>query len=137
MECELPRPRERPRGLRERLRATGRLERSLFHQVILGDALFMGVPGEPCCQIGLDLKKAAKARGFAHAFVVGLAQDHLGYFVHADDYGPGLEGSHGYEKGLNFYGPGIGAFLVEVHTARFDPRPLLAPASPAAAPGGR
>lgn len=106
------------------LKYVGGQKRSVFSHLVLGDALLMGVPGEPCCRIGLDLKAAARERGFGHAFVIGLAQDHCGYFVHADDYGPGLEASHDYEKGLNFYGPGIGRFLVETATERLDPRPL-------------
>jgi len=35
-----------------------------------------------------------------------------------------LRHSHGYEKGLNFYGPAIGPFLVRVHGELFDPCPL-------------
>ena len=38
--------------------------KSLFRNLILGDVLFLGLPGEPCCQIGLDLKAAARERGF-------------------------------------------------------------------------
>jgi hypothetical protein len=102
----------------------GAVRRTLFSELVLGDALFMGIPGEPCCRIGLDLKAAARARGFRRAFVLGLALDHCGYFVHAADYAPGLEASHAYEKRLNFYGPGIGAFFVEVHGPRFGLAPL-------------
>jgi hypothetical protein len=117
---------EMPRGedIAERLKALAGIRRSVFSEAVLGDTLLMGVPGEPCAQIGLDMKAAARARGFAHAFVIGLADDHCGYFVHASDYAPGRETSHEYEKRLNFYGRGIGAFIVRTHMLGFDPRPL-------------
>ena len=114
----------KPGSFKERLKHTGGAKKSLFAQVTLGDTLLMGVPGEPCCRIGLDLKRGAKELGFRHAFVIGLAQDHCGYFVHAHDYGPGFETSHDYEKKLNLYGHGIGEFLVDVHLRRFAPTPL-------------
>lgn len=136
VEVDLPRPPAAPESdparERDRLRRRGgAIARSLFHQAVLGDTLLMGVPGEPCAAIGLDLKAAARARGFRRAFVVGLCQDHLGYFVHASDYPPGEDPerpvSHAYEKRLNFYGPEVGAFFREVHFDRLDPRPLAPP----------
>ncbi|GIW71474.1 MAG: hypothetical protein KatS3mg102_1016 [Planctomycetota bacterium] len=131
IEADFPVPRE----LYHRLRALGGLRRSLFQQVVLGEVLLMGVPGEPCCRIGLELKAAARRRGFRHAFVVGLAQDHAGYFVHAEDYAPEHAAHHTYEKRLNFAGPEVGAFLLEVHLERLGPRPL--PAAPPAPAGAR
>jgi len=131
--AEVEMPRVEAGSLTDRLRAMGGKRRSLVHSLTLGDALFMGVPGEPCAEIGLDMKAAARALGFRRAFVVGLAEDHLGYFVHASEYGPGREATHDYEKSLNFYGPGVGAFLVEMHTKRLLPRPL-AVGAPAARP---
>ncbi len=129
LECEMPRG---PRDARGRLRRFG-ADRGLFHQVVIGDAILMALPGEPCARIGLDLKEQARGRGFKHAFVVGLAQDHLGYFVHADDYAPGLEKSHDYEKSLNLFGPEVGAFFLDVHGKRFDPKPLAPREAPAKA----
>lgn len=115
----------RPQALEHRLRRlAGGLDRTLFTQIALGDALLMGVPGEPCCAIGLDMKAAARQNGFQAPFVVGLAQDHLGYFVHKDDYAPERSASHDYEKSLNFYGPEVGRFLVEVHAERLGLRPI-------------
>lgn len=118
-ELRLPRPKK----LQARLKYLGGQKTSLFAQAVLGDTLLMGIPGEPCCRIGLDLKRAAKARGFRHAFVIGLAQDHCGYFVHRHDYAAEFDTSHDYEKQLNFYGPGVGEFFVDVHLRQFDPQP--------------
>jgi hypothetical protein len=118
--CDMPAPADGGAWIK----FLGGAPRSIFQQVVLGDTLLMGIPGEPCCRIGLDLKEAARGRGFRHAFVVGLAQDHCGYFVHAEDYAPGREASHEYEKRLNFYGPGVGEFFRRVHFEMLDPRPL-------------
>jgi hypothetical protein len=112
-----------PSDWRGRLKYLGGQPRSLFCQVAVGDTLLMGVPGEPCCRIGLDMKAAAKRKGFRHAFVIGLAQDHCGYFVHRHDYGPGFEESHDYEKQLNFYGPGIGELIVRIHMEQLGLEP--------------
>lgn len=120
LECDMP----PPAAPRDWVRYLGGAKKSVFQQIVLGDTLLMAIPGEPCCRIGLDLKAAARRQGFAHAFVVGLANDHCGYFVHAEDYAPGREKSHEYEKSLNFYGPEIGDFFVKVHEGIFDPRPL-------------
>ncbi|RME70110.1 MAG: hypothetical protein D6776_12145 [Planctomycetota bacterium] len=126
-----------PSGWRARLKFRGGQPDSLFCQLVIGDAIFMGVPGEPCCRIGLDMKAAARRRGFRHAFVLGLAQDHCGYFVHACDYGPGMEESHDYEKQLNFYGPGVGAFIVRTHMETLGLAPIVTERRPAAGAGSR
>ncbi|HVY61420.1 MAG TPA: neutral/alkaline non-lysosomal ceramidase N-terminal domain-containing protein, partial [Planctomycetota bacterium] len=46
----------RPSGARDRLKSLGGVSRSVFCEAVLGDTLLMGIPGEPCCRIGLDLK---------------------------------------------------------------------------------
>ena len=68
----------------------------------IGDLLLNFFPGEPCVEIGLELRKQALARGYGNQFSVGLANDHLLYFIPRTRYGK-LE----YESGMNFYGPGI------------------------------
>ncbi len=128
LEVEMPVP--ETRWLR--WKRTGAPDTSIVSQVVLGDTLLLGYPGEPCVQIGLDHKQRAKRLGFRQVFAVGLAQDHLGYFVHESDYAPGRSDSHDYEKQYNFYGPKIGDFFGEVHFERLDPRPL-APRSTEAA----
>ncbi|MBN1555031.1 MAG: neutral/alkaline non-lysosomal ceramidase N-terminal domain-containing protein [Phycisphaerae bacterium] len=94
--------------------------RSCFHQITFGDTLIMSLPGEPCAQIGLNLKAAAKKRGFKHAMIMGLCGDYCGYFVHRDDYKN--PGSHGYEKSQNFYGPDVVDFFLRVHMKSFRPK---------------
>ena len=59
-------------------------------------------PGEPCVELGLELK-----RRFPGSWILGLANDHLGYFLTEDEYGKG-----GYEKNVSFYGPKMGPWLV-------------------------
>jgi neutral ceramidase len=74
-----------------------------FLQILeINDLLITFVPGEPCVEIGLELRRQARERGYAEQFTVGLANDYLGYFVPAECY------SHPeYEAGMNFYGPRI------------------------------
>ena len=60
-------------------------------------------PGEPIVELGLALK-----RRFPGSWVVGLANDHLGYFLSDAEYARG-----GYEKTVSFYGPSMGRWLVE------------------------
>jgi hypothetical protein len=59
-------------------------------------------PGEPCVELGLDLK-----RRFPGAWILGLANDHLGYFLTEEGYARG-----GYERRVSFYGPQMGPWLV-------------------------
>lgn len=110
-----------PTSLHDRL---GARRTGLFRQIIIGDAILMTVPGEPCAQIGLDLKEGMRELGFRVPMLIGLAQDHIGYFVHALDYSEKRVGSHGYEKSLNFYGEAIGSFFARVHEDEFAPAPL-------------
>ncbi|MFN3486989.1 MAG: hypothetical protein ACK44W_16105, partial [Planctomycetota bacterium] len=60
-------------------------------------------PGEPAVELGLELK-----RRFPGAWILGLANDHLGYFLTEEDYRNG-----GYERTVSFYGPRMGPWLVE------------------------
>ncbi len=60
-------------------------------------------PGEPCVELGLELKKR-----FPGSWILGLANDHLGYFLTEEEYGKG-----GYERNVSFYGPKMGPWLVE------------------------
>ena len=59
-------------------------------------------PGEPVVELGLELK-----RRFPGAWVLGLANDHLGYFLTEEGYASG-----GYERRVSFYGPKMGPWLV-------------------------
>lgn len=64
------------------------------------------VPGEMCVEIGLDLKRDLKAVGAKQVMIVGLSNDHLGYFVTPQGWKDG-----GYEKDMCFYGPTIAECL--------------------------
>src|SRR5258706_1870375 len=59
-------------------------------------------PGEPFVELGLELKKR-----FPGAWILGLANDHLGYFLTEEGYARG-----GYERMVSFYGPRMGPWLV-------------------------
>ncbi len=82
--------------------------RSWLHRVELGDTVWYGIPGEPVVEIGLELKAAALAAGHRAGFVIGLANDHLGYFTTRAGYYADT-----YESRMNFYGPGMAEFLVD------------------------
>ena len=72
----------------------------------INDLLLITVPGEMCVDIGSNLKRKARELGYAHAAIVGLANDHLGYFVPRSYY----DELH-YETAMNFYGPRIEDFF--------------------------
>lgn len=59
-------------------------------------------PGEPFVELGLELKKR-----FPGAWILGLANDHLGYFLTEEGYARG-----GYERMVSFYGARMGPWLV-------------------------
>ncbi len=67
----------------------------------LGGLLLFAVPGEPVGQAGLDFDRAAMELGYRDAWLVGLANDHLGYF----DTPAGFA-LNSYESNLTFHGPG-------------------------------
>lgn len=60
-------------------------------------------PGEPFVELGLELKKR-----FPGSWILGLANDHLGYFLTEEGYVRG-----GYERMVSFYGPTMGPWLVD------------------------
>ncbi|MCA9771210.1 MAG: neutral/alkaline non-lysosomal ceramidase N-terminal domain-containing protein, partial [Myxococcales bacterium] len=65
-------------------------------------------PGEPITAIGHEIKDAARGDlGYDDAWVVGLANGHVGYIVTEEEY---VEG--GYETALNLFGPGEGRVSV-------------------------
>jgi hypothetical protein len=59
-------------------------------------------PGEPGVELGLDLKKR-----FPGSWILGLTNDHLGYFLTEEEYARG-----GYERLVSFYGPKMGPWLI-------------------------
>ncbi len=95
----------------------------------INDLLLAFVPGEPCVEIGLEMRRRALARGYAGQFTIGLSNDHLMYFVPRAMYPQPV-----YESGMNYYGPGIEDFLYREFSkllSRGQPEPELPkPAAP-------
>jgi hypothetical protein len=77
-------------------------DRTIVQTLEIDNLLLTFFPGEPCVEIGLELRRQARRRGYANQFSVGLANDHLLYFVPFELYG-----SPDYESGMNLYGPRI------------------------------
>jgi len=74
----------------------------------LGDVAIVGLPGEPFSAIGLEIKERAAV---PHPFVVGYANDYLGYFPTPRAWEQG-----GYEMSngpWSLAGPAAAAVLVE------------------------
>lgn len=77
-------------------------KKSVLGVLRINDVLFFLFPGEPCVELGLELKKK-----YPGSVAVGLANDHLGYFLTKEQYKKG-----GYEKDVSFFGPDMGEFLL-------------------------
>jgi len=75
---------------------------SVWHRIEFDDTWLISIPGEAVCDIGLMLKQMAREKGAKLPIVVGLANDHLGYFVTPPQYAKG-----GYEADMCFYGPEV------------------------------
>jgi len=73
------------------------------------DVAFMGIPGELFSEIGIRIKKEAP---FGHVFVVGYANDYIGYIPTKENYIAG-----GYEATMMALGEGEGEI---VERAAFD-----------------
>ncbi|MBP8131807.1 MAG: neutral/alkaline non-lysosomal ceramidase N-terminal domain-containing protein [Candidatus Hydrogenedentes bacterium] len=77
--------------------------KEVFLQTLeINDLLLTFFPGEPCVEVGLELRRRALERGYKAQFSVGLANDYLNYFVPRATYH-----RFDYECGMNFFGPGI------------------------------
>lgn len=100
------------------LRATQEQARELVNRLMptscsvsflqIGDALLIGLPGEPTAAIGLEAKKMARERGYKHTAVVALTNGWLGYLVTASQYRAGK-----YEATMSFFGEKIGEKILE------------------------
>lgn len=96
--------------------------------VALGDTAWVTIPGELQTALGLAIKREARTR-FAHAFVAGVTDDYLGYFVTPEDYD-----RPAYVSCATVYGPRAGECLVAtattlVHGLRGGARPARAPSA--------
>jgi len=84
-----------------------------FSSLRLGDVALATVPGEPITEIGWEIKKAGAQAGHPLTFVVGLANDYMGYVATQAEYARAE-----YEGQYTLYGPGTGAFVVGAATKR-------------------
>jgi neutral ceramidase len=67
----------------------------------LGDLVVVGIPGELCTQMGLQIKHRVKEiTGAPHPIIGGLADEWIGYIVPIEQYKMGK-----YEASMSFYGP--------------------------------
>jgi neutral ceramidase len=72
----------------------------------LGETAWVTIPGELQAQLGRTLKEAGQAAGM-RAFVAGVSNDYLGYFLTAEDYD-----RTAYVACASLYGPEAGARLI-------------------------
>lgn len=78
----------------------------------IGDLVIVGIPGEMAAGLGLEVKRAARARpDVRHVAIGGLADEWISYMLSPAEYRKG-----GYEASVSFYGDNLGPVLVE--TAR-------------------
>ncbi len=80
----------------------------------VGDAAFVGLPGEAFCELGLEIKRRSPAH---HTLVAGLTNDAIGYLPTLEAFEQG-----GYEPmvGSTFYEPGSAEWLVEAAVEQLE-----------------
>jgi hypothetical protein len=81
-------------------------KRTTLQYFAINDAVLLAVPGEMTTQLGLALKEHARRQGYRHPVIMGLANDHLGYFLTRAEMKKG-----GYEASVSFFGEGFGEDL--------------------------
>ncbi|MFO0664543.1 MAG: neutral/alkaline non-lysosomal ceramidase N-terminal domain-containing protein [Polyangiaceae bacterium] len=79
----------------------------------LEDDVFASVPGEALYEVGQQIKKDGKDLGFAHVFVAGLANGHMGYAPSKREYDLG-----GYEVQVTLFGDQSGQKVIDGCKAR-------------------
>lgn len=75
--------------------------------VSVGSALFIGVPCDLSAELGMELKRYARARGF-EPLIVGFANDYIGYCMAESVYH-----TDAYEATMMLNGPSTGELIVE------------------------
>ena len=78
-----------------------------FGALRLDDVVLATIPGEAITDIGLAVKADGKKKGFRLTFVVGLANDYMGYIVTEKEYFLGE-----YESQATMFGKGTGTHVV-------------------------
>lgn len=74
----------------------------------IGDLVMATFPGEPTTNVGLAVKQRGQMAGFRETMVIGLGQDHLGYFTTPQEYR-----EKSYEACSSMYGPQGAERMVE------------------------
>jgi neutral ceramidase len=74
----------------------------------VNDFGLVAFPGEPITAIGLATKQRMREAGVTHPAVASLTNDLIGYILTEDEYKQG-----GYEATASFYGPGLGALMMD------------------------
>jgi hypothetical protein len=78
--------------------------------ITLAGIRFMTIPGEPTTDIGLELRAAAQQIGVSSVWILGLTNDHVGYFTSRADWKVAA-----YESGSSVYGAYGSRRLVNGH----------------------
>ncbi|UCG58870.1 MAG: hypothetical protein JSU70_05020 [Phycisphaerales bacterium] len=92
----------------ELVKHQGERRRSWLHVILIGDIAFVGVPGEFFGKLGIEIKRRSP---FRYTYVIGLANDYIGYIPDKEAYDLG-----GYQvwTGLHsFVAQGTGEAIVE------------------------
>jgi hypothetical protein len=76
----------------------------------LADLRFMTIPGEPTTEVGLALRAAANHFGVPNPWILGLTNDHVGYFTSRTDWDLAT-----YESAGTVYGRDGARRLVNAH----------------------
>ncbi len=112
--------------------------KEVFLQTLeINDLLLCFVPGEPCVEIGLELRRRSLERSYGAQFTVGLSNDYLMYFVPQKFYA-----DSNYESGMNFFGPRVEDWFYREFSKLMtrgepEPDPVLPPvAEKVEVPGG-
>lgn len=95
-------------------------ERTVLHTLEIGNLLLTFFPGEPCVEIGLEMRRRAKASGYADGFSVALSNDYVNYFVP-----PSLYDDLIYENAMNFFGPDIAEYFYGEFAKLMTRTPML------------
>jgi len=92
----------------ELVKHQGEIRNSWLHVILTGDIAFVGVPGEFFGKLGIEIKRRSP---FRYTYVIGLANDYIGYIPDKEAYDLG-----GYQvwTGLHsFVARGTGEAIVE------------------------
>ena len=84
--------------------------KTIISQIHFKNIWFLTWPGEATTELGMMLREQANEQGAESAWVLGLSNDHLAYFVTPDEYSAG-----GYEACTNFFGEQGGLKIIEAH----------------------